>query len=209
MANITKLTEEYISTHPSVKDSLRKGLINYSSLTRLIAKELNLDKSFDAILMACRRYHKKLKKEPGSEKDIINLLKNSKLEVKNRIVAFVLEKDIYFSSLIDIEKEVKKSSSVMHILEGATAITVITEEEFYNKIKKLFKNKILKETKDLAEVILRCPSTLETVPGVMAYLYSLFGERGINITETMSTWTDTLFVIEEKDVAKVMEMLRF
>ena len=43
----------------------------------------------------------------------------------------------------------------------------------------------------------------------MGYLYSLFGENGINIIETMSTWTDTLFVIEEKDVGRVMGILRF
>ena len=209
MANITRITEEYISTHPVIKDALSKGLINYSSLTRSIAKELGLEKNFDAILMACRRYHKKLRKEKSSENEIISLLKKSRLEVKNRIVAFVLEKDIHFSHLIDIEKEIKKSSSLMHIVEGASAITVITEEEFYLRIKKLFKNKILKESRNLAEVILKSSSNLESVPGVMAYLYSLFGERGINITETMSTWTDTLFVIDEKDIGKVMDMLKF
>jgi len=65
MANITKLTEQYIAEHPSVKDCLKKGLINYSSLTRKLCKDLNLDlkKNFDAILIACRRYHRKISKE--------------------------------------------------------------------------------------------------------------------------------------------------
>jgi len=38
--NITKLSEKYINEHPSIKDCVRKGLINYSSLTRQIASEL-------------------------------------------------------------------------------------------------------------------------------------------------------------------------
>lgn len=206
--NITKLTEEYIVSHPVIKECLRNGLINYSSLARLIEKDLG-EKKFDAILIACRRYHRKLKKEKSYEKEILDILKKSKLEVKNKIVAFVLEKDIQFGHLLDIEKEIKKSSSIIHIIEGASGITVITEEEFYTNIKKLFKNKILKEDKNLAEIILKSPTNLDSVPGVLAHLYSLFGERGINIVETMSTWTDTLFVIDEKDISTVLELLKF
>jgi len=50
---------------------------------------------------------------------------------------------------------------------------------------------------------------LEETVGVIAYLSNLLAENGINIIETMSTWTDTLFVISEKDIVKVMGLLRF
>jgi len=209
MANITKLTEEYISTHPSIKDSLRKGLINYSSLTRLIAKELELDKSFDAILMACRRYHNKLKKERVSENKIMDILKKSKLEVKNKIIVALIEKDVYFGHLLDLQKAIKNKAGLFHVIEGSTTMTLITAEEFKDEIKKLFKNKIIKITEDLAEVTLKSSRDMEDTPGVIAYLASLLSENGINIIETMSTWTDTLFVISEKDIAKVMDVLRF
>jgi aspartokinase len=43
----------------------------------------------------------------------------------------------------------------------------------------------------------------------MAFIFSLFAEFNINIIETMSSWTDTIFVIEEKDIGKVMEIMRF
>ena len=77
------------------------------------------------------------------------------------------------------------------------------------RIKELFRNKIIKINKNLVEVTVKSSEELEELPGVMAYLYSLFGEKGINIVETMSCWTDTIFVIEEKDLARVMEMLKF
>ena len=110
MANITKLTEDYIAAHPFVKDCLKKGLINYSSLTRQICLDLNLNvkKNFDAVLIACRRYYGKIKTSATSEKKILDILKNSKIEVKNKINAIVLEKDIVFSNLLDLEKEAKK-----------------------------------------------------------------------------------------------------
>jgi len=211
MVNITKLTEQYISEHPSTKDCLKKGLINYSSLTRQICKELNLDlkKNFDAVLIACRRYHRKIGKEAVLENKIIEILKDSKLEVKNKIVVVLVEKDIYYGHIIELQKEIKKKSELFHIIEGSNTITVITSSEYLGVVKKLFKNKIIKVTEDLAEVTLKSSEDVENTPGVIAYLSTLLAENGVNIIETMSTWTDTLFVIAEKDIAKIMGLLRF
>ena len=211
MANITRITESYIAEHPFVKDCLRKGLINYSSLTRQICIDLNLDakKNFDAVLIACRRFYNKIKSEATIEKKILEILKNSKIEVRNKINAIVLEKGIFFPNLLDIEKEAKKSSETFHIVEAATAITIIASDEFAVKIKQAFRNKILKESRDLVEVILKSPKQIETTAGVISYLYSLLGENDINVYETLSCWTDTIFLIEEKDLSKVMALLRF
>ncbi len=211
MVNITKLTETYISEHPFVKDCLKKSLINYSSLTRQICIDLNLDakKNFDAVLIACRRYYSKIKTESSTEKKIIDILKNSKIEIKNKINAIVLEKAIIFSNLLDIEKEAKKVNETFHIIEGANAVTIITSNDFDKKIKKTFRNKVIKENIDLVEVILKSPKQIETTAGVVSYIYSLLGENNINIFETLSCWTDTIFLVEEKDLSKVLEFLRF
>ena len=107
------------------------------------------------------------------------------------------------------EVKVKRKNELFRIIEGINAITIITSEEFLERIKELFRNKIIKINKDLVEVTVKSSEELEELPGVMAYLYSLFGEKGINIVETMSCWTDTIFVIEEKDLVAVMDMLRF
>ncbi len=209
--NITKLAERYINEHPSIKDCIRKGLINYSSLTRQIASDSGVDpkKNFDAILIACRRYFRKIKKEDILENKILGILKSSKLEVKNKIIVVVVEKDVYFNHIVELHKEVKKRAEVFHVIEGSNTITLITASEFLDSIKKMFKNKILKITNDLAEVILKSSGDLEDTPGVIAYLTTLLAENGVNIIETMSTWTDTLFVVSEEDIAKVMSVLRF
>ena len=211
MANITKLTEDYIAEHPFVKDCLKKSLINYSSLTRQICTDLDLDvkSNFDAILIACRRYHRKIKAEATTEKKILDILKNSKIEVKNKINAIVLEKDIVFPNLLGIEKEAKKFLETFHIVEGTNAITIITSNDFAKKVKQVFRNKIIKENTNLVEVILKSPKQIETTSGVISYIYSLLGENNINVFETLSCWTDTIFLVEEKDLSKVMEFLRF
>jgi len=208
--NITKLAEKYILNSPSVKNTLKKGLINYSSLARQILKDSNLGKkNFDAVLIACRRYYHKIKSEALNEEKVLDILKRSKVEIKNKVIAIVLEKDIYMPNLLNIENKIKKQNEIIRIIEGSSAVTVITSEEFLSGISRLFKNKIIKKNLNLVEVILKSPKEIETTAGVISYVYSLLRENNININETLSCWTDTLFLIEEKDLNRVMELLKF
>jgi len=211
LVNVTKLTEDYISEHPYVKDCLKKGLINYSSLTRQICSDvdLNLKKNFDAVLIACRRYFRKIRSEATTEKKIIDILKNSKIEVKNKINSIILEKNIVFANLLELEKEAKRFLETFHIIEGTTSITIITTDDFSKKVKQVFRNKIIKEYLNLVEVILKSPREIVTTVGVISYIYSLLGENDINVVDTLSSWTDTIFLVEEKDLSRVMEFLRF
>ena len=82
-----ELTVEYIQEHPHIKNCLKKGLINYSSLARLISKESKIEKksSKEAILIAARRFQDKLKKELGNELKIKTLLSKSEIGIKNKI----------------------------------------------------------------------------------------------------------------------------
>src|SRR3989344_3129933 len=100
MQSITKIAEEYILNHPSIRDCLKNDLINFSSLSRRISEDLNLNtnKNFDAILIACRRYQRKLKNEEALENKILKILKNSKIEIKKKVIAGVLEKKIFFGN---------------------------------------------------------------------------------------------------------------
>jgi hypothetical protein len=208
--SVTKLTEEFISQHPSIKDCMKKDLVNFSSLSRMIVDELDLGKNdFDAVLVACRRYQSKLSKEQHFERRINEVLSNSRLEVKTGIVVFIIEKDVYFDYLLDIEKEIKKKMEVFHIIESTKSITLVTTEDFSEQIRKLFRNKIIRENEGLAELIIRTSKDIERTPGVLSYLYSLFGDNDINIFETMSTWTDTIFIISEDDLDIAVKILKF
>ena len=48
---------------------------------------------------------------------------------------------------------------------------------------------------------------IETTAGVVSYIYSLLSEKGINIYEEMSCWTDLMIVIDENDLGKTMNIL--
>ena len=211
MPTTTELTEQYLEQHPSIKDCLKNGIINYSKLARKIAKELNIEKkaSLEAILIACRRYETKLKGEKILEDKILNILKRSELEIKNKIVVAIIDKKIYMGNLIEIEKKIRKTADVFYAIEGTKVFTLILSEKYLEELEKLFGNNILKISKKLAMITIKSPKDLEDTPGVISFVSSIFSEHGINIIETMSCWTDTIFVISENDIPTVMNFLNF
>src|SRR3989338_2397549 len=138
MANITKITEDYIKNSPFIKQALKNNLVNYSKLARLISKEKNIG-NFDAILAACRRYYYRLKKSDYLP-PVMDLLKGSKLSIRDKIIVVILEPDTFFKEILQLQKEVEDKNEIMHVIRGANAITLITTEDFLGDIERRFRH---------------------------------------------------------------------
>jgi len=210
MESTSKLTEQYIEQRRTIKDCLRDGLINYSSLARQIAKDLKLEKkaSMEAILIAARRYAMKLKKQVNREKQIMKLIEDGEIEIKNRIIVAVLDRYTYKAKLREMQKKVESVADVFHTVEGSKTTTIVTHEKYLADIKSIFKSNVLKVNKDLVEIVIKSPPEIESVPGVVSHIAYLFAEHDVNIVELTSCWTDTMIVISKKDLQKAMEFLR-
>jgi aspartokinase len=205
--SITKQTEEYVQSHPYIQESLRLGLINYSSLAREIEKALGT-KAFDAILIALRRYKGKLKKN-DNRKEILALLKETKIEVKTKISAFILDKKTPLHRIEKTEKAVREKGESLRLIEGASSITLVVSSDHATALRAELKANILNERSNLIELILKSPKDIESIPGVMSFILSRLAQHNINVNEMLSCWTDTIFIIAEKDFAKAIELLRF
>jgi len=211
MPTTTELTEKYLSEHPSIKDCLREGIINYSKLSRKISRELEIEKktSMEAILIACRRYETKIKKEKILEDKILNILRKSELEIKNKIIVCIIEKTKYLDKILEIQRKVQKKADTFYAIEGSKVFTIITSENYLENLESIFEKGIIKISSNFAMITLKSPKELENTPGVNAFVYSKFRENGINIIEQMSCWTDTIIVVSEDNIATVMQFLKF
>ncbi|HLC85276.1 MAG TPA: hypothetical protein VJH22_05780 [Candidatus Nanoarchaeia archaeon] len=207
----THLTIAYIKERPDVKSCLKKGLINYSSLARLISKDLDIEKktSKEAILIAARRFRERLKEDVVQEKRIKDLLARSEIEIKNKIVVLVFSKSMNPDKIEALQQKVRKEAGTFYFLEGSDNYTLITQEKYLSTVENLNKQHIIKTSNNLALIMFKSPKEIEQVMGVISFLSSLFTEHGINIVELVSVWTDTLFVVNANDVTKTMEFLRF
>jgi len=143
------------------------------------------------------------------KKKIIEILKKSELEIKNRIAVVIIDKKIYMENLIEIEKKIRRMADTFYAIEGTKVFTLILSEKYVDELKSVFEKNILKISKNLAMITIKSPKDLENTPGVISYISSIFSERGINIVETLSCWTDTIYVISEDDISTVMNFLNF
>jgi len=201
------LTREYIDRHPSIRDCLSKDIVNFSSLARLIMAELGLQNE-EAILAAARRYAHELGRS-DTEGAILSLLGESRLELKTRIGIITAKNDWHVLS--HLEGPVWKTlteKSTLQVIQGTNAITVITDDKHLDEVAAAVgKEYILKVRRDLAELCVKSPKRIEEVPGVVAYLSGMLAEHGINMLETVSCYTDTIFLVEKQDRMRAFEAL--
>ena len=202
-----ELTRRYIDRHPSVKDCISKDLINYSSLSRLIMKEIDV-KNEEAVLAASRRYAMKLAKT-DSEKAITTLFEDSRLELKTKICLVVAKNEwIVLKNLEDIVKKLLADKSTMQVLQSGSAITVISEDKHLPTIvKAIGQDHIIKVREGLGEITVKSPARIEDTPGAFTYVMSMLSEQGINLLEAVSCYTDTIFIVSRDEMMRAFDIL--
>ncbi len=202
-----ELTRKYIDRHPSIRDCISKDLVNYSSLARLIMKELGV-KNEEAVLAASRRYAMKLAKT-DSEGAITRLFEESRLELKTRICIVIAKNEwIVLKNLEDIVKKILADKSTMQVLQSTNAITVISEDRHLPTIvRAIGKEHIVSVKENLAEITVRSPPAIEETPGAFAYVMGMLSEQGINLVEAVSCYTDTIFIVSREDMMHAFDIL--
>ena len=207
--SISRVTQRYIREHPSIADCLERGLINYSALAREICEVEKLDGAFDAVLVACRRMHAKQQERSRvqHEKKILGLVKRSKVRIRNKIAVVIIDRPQSLYRALELQKSIRDDRGDFNLIEGEEVITVITNVDYLNKLRDLFGAKIRKMSRGLVQITMIFDESLETVSGVVAYVYRLFAEHDINIREEMSCWTDIMVVIDERDMPKAMQVI--
>jgi hypothetical protein len=198
--SIAERTRVYIDAHPSVKDCISKDLINYSSLARQIMKDLGI-RNEEAVMIACRRYAVKLAKS-DHEREILRILANSRLEVKTKISIVTAKNDwTVLHRLESVFQKLINEKAIMQVIQGAQAITVIADEKLKNEVvSAVGRENVLKVRQDLVEITVKSPERIVETSGVFAFLASNLAENNVNVVETVSCYTDTIFIMNEADM---------
>jgi hypothetical protein len=205
--SIAEKTRSYIDAHPSIKDCISKDLVNYSSLARQIMKDLDI-KNEEAVMIACRRYAQKLSKR-DHEKEILNVLGNSRLEVKTKICSVTAKNDwTVLHKLELVFVKLINEKTIMQVIQGAQAITIIADEKLKNEVvNTVGRENVLRVRPDLVEITIKSPERITDTSGVFAYLADNLSENGVNFEETVSCYTDTIFIVHERDMINAYTIL--
>lgn len=205
--SVAETTRKFIDRHPSIRDCISKDLVNFSSLSRMIMKETGV-KHEEAVLAASRRYAAKLSKT-DFEGAIMNVLEESRLELKTRICIVVAKNEwIVLRNLEEIVRKILSEKSTMQVVQSANGITVVSEDKYLPSIiRAIGEDHILSVKQNLAEITVKSPPRIEDVPGAFAYVISMLSEQGVNLLDAMSCYTDTIFVVTREDMMRAFDIL--
>lgn len=207
MLTISKVVRKFISDNQSIADCAQRGLINYSALARLICSQSGIRK-VDAVLMSCRRQVERRPKRVSKDEAILQIMKRASINLQTKMAVAIIEKPRNFEKIFEIQSMVSEEGGSFSIIEGEDVVTFILSDDWLSEVRSTFKGRILRISEDLVRVHMRFSRKIETVPGVIAFVYRLLAEYNINVLEEMSCWTDLMVMIEEKDMQAVADALR-
>lgn len=206
--SLAEKTRVYIDTHPSIKDCVSKGLVNYSALARKIMKDIGVDNE-EAVMIACRRYASKLGRSSNHEMEILSVLKDSRLEMRTKTCIVTAKNDWSVLHKMDnLFKDLWNEKSIMQVVQSASAVTIIADKMLKDRIMDTVgRFNIIKVRENLVEIVVKSPEKIVDTTGVIAYLITNLSDAGINIEETVSCYTDTIFIVDESDMINAYSVL--
>ncbi len=206
--SIAQQVSTYLDSKPAIRECLGQGLINLSALARKAAKDLGIDR-VDAVLAACRRY-RSAPRATWREEAVRRVLRRSRLETRTRIATVIVRYS--YDNLLRLEKvvnELLSANRLIRLIPTSQGIVLIVEDDTVATVTKAISpSNLLKTRKGLVELSVRSPESIEEVPGVIAFISVSLASEGLNILQVMSCYTDTILVLEEKDLVQAFRVLK-
>ncbi|MBN1682781.1 ACT domain-containing protein [Candidatus Bathyarchaeota archaeon] len=188
--SIAQQVREVIQVRPSLLDSLKMGIVNYSALSRMLKKEIG-EGSIEAIKAAVIRVAEELSIENKlQEEEVRSILKESKVRLQDKIAVITSPIKINLPYIVTAFL----TDSYVYIVDQTT----ISEEM----------PKQVQVISNLVALILLSPSKVETTPGFVAFITQLLSSRNINIIEFISCFTNTIIILDSKDALNAFSLLQ-
>jgi len=212
--SIAEATRRIAKSHPSIIDCMKLGVINFSALADLIKDDVTklVDRTrkinMDAIKQALMRYAEDMTdKWRSMEAEIVQIIAESKLELKNDLVVITVKPIIFLSGAVHLS-ELTQDMEFFQLIQGTNSFTLIIDSDFKDKVIEMLKKvNVINVKENQSAVILKSPLKIYEVPGIVAYITDLFARNNINITNFMSCHTDTIYVINRKESRRAFEIL--
>jgi hypothetical protein len=204
-----EVARRYIEDHPSIRDCLSHDIINFTSLGRKIREETGLTNQ-EAVEVACRRYQRQMRTERPLEARVIEIVKASRLEVRTRVAIITARQDWQLvDSILEAGRPLAADRRhLLQLLQGPGALTILCEEDMVDPIvQAVGRRGTLGTHRQLSALTVRSPDSIVDTPGVLAFLAGSLYRAGINSLEAVSVYTDSTFVVREKDVLRAFRIL--
>lgn len=212
MTTVPEVVLEIIKKSPYIEYGISQGLINLSSYARKIKPEIDeilmKDVTEGSIVMALKRLTPSVRNKQISVK-LSKLIKD--IIVRSNLVEFtfsnsksLIKKHI---ELLDIIS--KRDNTFFTLCEGTFETTIIISAVLEKEVEKLFskENRTMK-LQNLSAITLKLTDENIDIPGLHYTVFKLLAWDGVNVRESISTYTELTIVLDDILIDKAFSTLR-
>jgi len=214
--SVSESTREILEKKPFLKELMDMDAVNYRGLARNFKEEVKEKTgkesvNLDSIVMAIRRYEKNAEYTEGMMERIERVLKDSELFMIGNVVYYTLPREKKYHDLaMKVYEEVEdKSGERVYLLQSDSEIGLVVSRKNSELIEDRVEEYEVKNlNRDLAIVGMDSPEEILKANGILSYLTEKIILNGIGVVEMFSTYTETIFLVEDEDDTETYETLK-
>jgi aspartokinase len=201
--------KEFLDKEPYIRKLMRIKLINITALARYIIKVKKLDMTLDAVVSAIRRYDFKGTKIIYDK--ALNLIHQTRsISVKNKLASISLIKDSDIQRLLPLLFSMIRytQGDILRIVQADESIRIFINEKNFEKVLKIFpEDKIICIDRNLAEINIHLHPEAKNIIGIASIITNEFALNDINILDSMSSFPESMWFVDEKDASKAYDVI--
>ncbi|MEP3207997.1 MAG: aspartate kinase [Maribacter sp.] len=206
MKTISSVVEQYIKKKPFLQSALAQGIINLTSLSRIvkpeIEEELGKDIRNGAIVMALKRLSDDL--EFRATHKIIKVLKNiGEITVRSSLTDYTfLASDTILVQQAKLLEAINENQDVFYTSSrGVNEINIVISNVMDNTVEELFKaEKCTQKAEELSSITVKLPAENVSVPGIYYFIFQRLAWEGIVLYEVISTTNEFTILVDDDQV---------
>ncbi len=206
MKTISSVVENYIKKKPFLQSALAQGIINLTSLSRIVKPEIEDELGKDirngAIVMALKRLSDDL--EFRATHKIVKVLKNiGEITVRSNLSDYTfLSSETILANQAKLLEEVNKNLDIFYTSSrGVNEINIVVSNSLDKTVEDLFQNeRCTQKAENLSSVTVKLPSENVSVPGIYYFIFQRLAWEGIVLYEVISTTNEFTILVNDDQV---------
>lgn len=214
MRTISAVVENYIKKKPFLQSALAQGIINLTSLSRLVKpeveEELGKEVRNGAIVMALKRLSDDL--EFRATHRILKVLKNiGEITVRSSLTDFTfLVSDSILENQSRLLEEVNKNKDVFYTSSrGVNELNIVVSNTLESTVEELFKEeRCTQKASNLSSITVKLPAENVSVPGIYYFIFQRLAWEGIVLYEVISTTNEFTILVNDDQVESAFKTIK-
>lgn len=214
MKTISSIVEEYIKTKPFLSSALSQGIINLTSLSRLIKPEiehqLGKEVKNGAIVMALKRLSSEL--EFRVTHRVLKFVRNiGEITVRSSLNDYTFKvSETLLKAQANFMSEIEGLNTVFYTSSrGVNESNIVVSSEVAELVASAFKNEILLEKQEnLSSITVKLPKDNVNVPGIYYFIFQRLSWEGVNIYEVISTTNEFTILVNDEQIDKAFTVIK-